>query len=357
MMQQSNPLADDKDVLKKLKMGLRIMLEGAKIETGQTPKEVIWTKNKAKLYRYEPTRKKQFPVPVLLVYALINKPYVLDLLPGASLVEYLVKQGFDVYLLDWGTPGEEDKHLSFEHYILGYMPRAVRKMLRAAHAQAYTLLGYCMGGTLSAMYAALFPEPPLKNLILLTSPIDFSPEHTGLYGVLTSEQCFDVDVLVDAFGNIPGAMVDAGNQLVKPTANIVGTYATMWDRIFQDQPMEMWLAIHKWVNDGVPFPGAAFNQWIRELYQQNKLVKDEYMLRGRTVHLAAIHCPILSIAGKRDHICTIGQAEAIMSAVSSEDTEFFVLNTGHVGLLTSPERRNGLWPKLSGWLGPRSQGG
>ncbi len=150
------------------------MLEGAKIETGQTPKEVIWTKNKAKLYRYEPTRQKLFPVPILLVYALINKPYVLDLLPGASLVEYLVNQGFDVYLLDWGTPGDEDRHLALDHYILDYIPRAARKMLQAAHAHEFTLLGYCMGGTMSAMYAALFPALPLKNLILLTSPIDFS---------------------------------------------------------------------------------------------------------------------------------------------------------------------------------------
>jgi polyhydroxyalkanoate synthase len=357
MVQQSSPRADNEEAFNKLKLGLDILLGEVKIETGRTPKEVIWRKNKAKLYRYKPTSKTQFPVPILIVYALINKPYVLDLLPGASLIEYLLGQGFDVYLLDWGTPGEEDKQLTFEHYILDYMPRVVRKMLRAAQAQEFTLLGYCMGGTMSAMYAALFPGQPLKNLMLLTTPIDFSPEYTGLYGMWTSEQVFNPDLLVEAFGNIPGELIDGGNKLIKPVAELVGTYSTMWERILNDKPLERWLAMNQWVNDGVPFPGAAFRQWIRELYQQNKLVKGEFTLRGRTVNLASIRCPILSIAGKRDQICSAAQAEAIMRAASSKEKEFFVLNAGHVGLLIGSDARNGLWPKLSGWLEPRSQGG
>src|SRR6266567_8356439 len=159
-------------LLRKYQKGMRIILEGAQAETGQTPKEVIWTKNKAKLYRYQPALPKRYSVPILFVYALINRPYVLDLMPGNSLVEYLVRQGFDVYMLDWGIPGDEDKNLSFEHYVLDYMPQAIRKMLRHAHAEEYTLMGYCMGGTMTAMYAALFPERPLRNLMLLTAPID-----------------------------------------------------------------------------------------------------------------------------------------------------------------------------------------
>src|SRR5437899_4622704 len=142
--------------LKKYETGMRILLEGAHANTGQTPKEVVWTKNKAKLYRYAPMAEKRFPVPILLIYALINRPYVMDLMPGNSLVEYLVNQGFDVYLLDWGTPGDEDKNLTFENYVLDYIPRAVRKVLRHSHAEELSLLGFCMGGTMTAMYAALF---------------------------------------------------------------------------------------------------------------------------------------------------------------------------------------------------------
>ncbi len=341
--------------MKKYRTGMQIMVEGAQAETGKTPKEIIWTKNKAKLYRYMPEAEKRFPIPILLVYALINRPYVLDLMPGNSLVEYLVQQGFDVYMLDWGTPGDEDAHLTFEHYVLDYLPRAIKKVLKTSHADEFTLLGFCMGGTMSAMYASLFPAAPLKNLILLTTPIDFSPEITGLYGLWTSEKYFDPDMLADAFGNVPGELVDTGNRLTKPVTNLIGTYVTMWDRILQDKPMDTWLAMNKWVNDGVPFAGDAFKQWIREFYQQNKLMKGEIQLRGRRVDLANITCPVLNIAGTKDHICAVPQAQAAMRLISSTDKEFFVLNAGHIGLVTGSEAKKGLWPKIRSWLEVRSR--
>jgi polyhydroxyalkanoate synthase len=343
------------EALKKYRTGMQIILEGAKAETGQTPKEVIWTKNKARLYHYVPTAQDEYPVPILLVYALINRPYVLDLMPGNSLVEFLVGKGFDVYLLDWGTPGDEDKDLSFENYVLDYIPQAVKKMLRNSHAGEFTLLGYCMGGTMAAMYAALFPGKPLRNLILLTAPIDFTPDDMGLFGLWTSEKYFNPDLLVEAYGNVPGELIDTGNRMLKPVTNYVGTYITMWERIMQDKSMDTWLAMSKWVNDGVPFPGAAFKQWIREFYQQNKLVKGEIKLRGRTVNLANITCPVLDIAGKKDHICTLPQAEATMRLISSQDKEFYVIDAGHVGLLTGSDARKKLWPKIQSWLEPRSQ--
>ncbi len=347
-------LSDIESALNKYRKGMEIILEGARAETGQTPKEVIWTKNKAKLYHYEPMVEKRYPVPLLLVYALINRPYVLDLMPGNSLVEYLVGHGFDVYMLDWGTPGDEDQNLSFEHYVLDYIPRAVKKVLRTAHAEEFSLLGYCMGGTMTAMYAALFPKP-LRNLILLTAPIDFTPDEMGLFGVWTSEKYFNPDRVVEAFGNVPGEFIDTGNRMVKPVTNYVGSYVTMWDRIMQDKSMDTWLAMNKWVNDGVPFAGEAFRQWIREFYQQNKLVKGEIKLRGRRVDLSNITCPVLNIAGKKDHICSLPQAEATMKYISSPDKEFFVLDAGHVGLLTGSDAKKTLWPKLLSWLELRSK--
>jgi polyhydroxyalkanoate synthase len=343
------------DAIKKYKAAMEIILEGAKAETGQTPKEIIWTKNKARLYHYEPTAPKVFPVPILLVYALINRSYILDLMPGNSLVEFLVSKGFDVYMLDWGTPGDEDKDISFENYVLDYIPQAVKKMLRNAHAEEFTLLGYCMGGTMSTMYASLFPGKPLRNLLLLTAPTDFTPEDMGLFGLWTSEKYLNPDMLAEAYGNVPGELIDTGNRMLKPVTNYVGTYVTLWDRILQDKSMDTWLAMSKWVNDGVPFPGAAFKQWIRDFYQQNKLVKGEIKLRGRTVNLANITCPVLNVAGKKDHICTLPQAGATMRFISSEDKEFYVIDAGHVGLLTGSDARKNLWPKIQSWLLPRSQ--
>lgn len=355
MSQNNTTQSDLESAFKKYRTGMEIVLEGAKADTGQSPKEVIWTKNKAKLYHYEPMVEKRFPVPILMIYALINRPYVLDLMPGNSLVEFLVSQGFDVFMLDWGTPGDEDKNLSFDDYVLDYLPRAVKKVLRATHAEEITLLGYCMGGTMTAMYAALFPDKPLRNLVLLTAPTDFAPDEMGLFGVWTNEKYFNPDRVVEAFGNVPADLIDTGNRLVRPVTNYVGSYVTMWDRIMQGKSMDTWLAMSKWVNDGVPFPGEAFRQWIRDFYQQNKLVKGEITLRGRRVDLANITCPVLNIAGTKDHICTLPQAEATMRLISSQDKEFFVINAGHVGLLTGSDARKVLWPKLLTWMASHSK--
>src|SRR5579859_3281890 len=143
---------------------------------GQTPKEVVWTLNKAKLYRYismVPPEQRR-PVPLLLVFALMNRPTILDLRPGASFIEYMVKRGFDVYLLDWGTPGPEDKHLKFDDYVLEYLPRAIRKLKSVSGSDTFSLLGWCIGAIITTMYAALRPNDGLRNLILLTAPLDFS---------------------------------------------------------------------------------------------------------------------------------------------------------------------------------------
>jgi polyhydroxyalkanoate synthase len=341
-------------MFEKYKMGMQMMLGETHVQTGQTPKEVIWTKNKAQLYHYKPEGKKRYPIPILCIYALINRSYVLDLMPGNSLVEYLVNQGFDVYLLDWGTPGEEDKNLGFEHYVLDYIARAVKKVLGHAHTEECSILGYCMGGTMSAMYAALFPDSALRNLILLTTPTDFTPENMGLYGIWMNEKHFNPDLLVEAFANVPGELINTGNRMVKPVTNYVGTYVTMWDRIMHDKPMKTMLAMNQWVNDGVPFAGEAFRQWIHDFYQQNKLAKGEVSLREQRVDLSHITCSVLNIAGKRDHICTLPQAEATMHLISSQDKEFFVLDAGHVGLLTSSDAKK-LRSKIDTWLGTRSQ--
>ncbi len=353
MTEKSTIPSDGDNFLEKYGQGLSIALEGAKADTGQTPKETIWTKNKTKLYHFQTGAEKKYRTPILIVYALINRPYVLDLIPGNSLVEYLSNEGYDVYMLDWGIPGDEDKDMTFEDYILDYMPRAARKVMRTAGTEKFTLFGYCMGGTMSAMYAALFPET-LKNLILLTAPIDFSKENIGLYATFTDEKYLDADLIADAFGNIPGEMIDTGNRMLKPVTNYIGTYVNMWERIFEEKPMETWLAMNKWVNDGPPFPGATFKQWIHEFYQQNKLVKGEISLRGRHVDLSKIDVPFISIAGKKDHICTVPQAEAIMDLISSKDKEFFVLDAGHVGLMTGRGAKKGLWPKLNEWLSEHS---
>ncbi|MGM7724194.1 class III poly(R)-hydroxyalkanoic acid synthase subunit PhaC [Metabacillus sp. Hm71] len=322
-------------------------------EVGLTPKEVIWTKNKAKLFRYVSDQPKKFKVPLLLVYALINKPYILDLTPGNSLVEYLVNRGYDVYLLDWGTPGYEDKTMKLDDYILDYIPRAVRKVLRTSQADEVSILGYCMGGTMTSIFAALHPELPIRNLVFMTSPFDF--EETGLYGCFLDERYFDIDNVVDTLGLIPPEMIDFGNKMLKPATNFFGPYVSLVDRANNEQFVKNWKLLQKWVSDGIPFPGEAYRQWIRDFYQQNKLIKGELVIRGRKVNLKNITANVLNMSAEKDHIAQPHQVKALMDVISSKDKEYVSLPTGHVSVTFGPKAVKITYPTVGDWLEKRSK--
>lgn len=355
--------------LRKYATGAHLILQVSEIETGRTPREVVWQEDKARLYRYKPAAEKRFPVPVLLVYALILRPYIVDLVPGNSLVEYLGNEGFDVYLLDWGVPGDEDRQLSFENYVLDYLPEAVEQVLSNSGAEELSLFGYCQGGTMSVMYASLFPGKPTKNLVLLATPVDFAPDNPGLFGlwsVLTSgkyfepDLFFDPDLVVETFGNfpanVPSRFTGAATSTLKPLADYYArVHARLWENVEQKKAFESFLAVSKWVDDGVPFPGEAFRRWIRDFYYKNKLAKGEFELRGRRVDLSNVECPVLNIAGEKDYISPLSQAEPTMDLVGSEDKEFLVLDAGHMGLMASPIAKEELWPRVRDWLESRSR--
>jgi polyhydroxyalkanoate synthase subunit PhaC len=338
---------------KKYATGAHIILQRNGVQTGRTPKGVVWQKDKVKLYRYESTAKKRFPVPVLLVYALILKPYILDLVPGHSFVEYLLGEGFDVYMLDWGVPSSEDKDLSFENYVLDYMPGAVERVLEDSRGEGLTLFGYCQGGTISAMYTALFARKPPRNLALLATPTGFASEDLGLFGVwILPWKYLDPDLVVGPSGNVPA---DRVGRFIESAARPPVGYANPWVNIVRRSFSDAFLAASEWVDDGVPFPGEAFRQWIRDFYQKNKLAKGELELRGQRVDLSNIECPVLSIAGSKDFICPLPQAETAMGLVGSQDKEFLVLDAGHVGLMAGSVAENELWPRVRDWLKPRSK--
>ncbi|MEC1740734.1 class III poly(R)-hydroxyalkanoic acid synthase subunit PhaC [Schinkia azotoformans] len=341
-----------KDSYMRIKRAFEIMLTEAEPEVGLTPKEVIWTKNKTKLYRYISNQPTKHKTPFLMVYALINKPYILDITPGFSLVEYLVNRGFDVYLLDWGTPGEEDKHMKLDDYILDYIPKAVKKVLKTSGADEISMLGYCMGGTMTSVFASLHPELPIKNLVFMASPFDF--ENTGLYGRMLDERYFNVDKVVETYGNVPPEMIDFGNKMLKPMTNFYGPYVSLMDRSQNQRFVDSWKLMQKWLTDGIPFPGEAYRQWIREFYQQNKLIKGELVVRGRKVDLSKIKANVLNISAEKDLIAMPHQVEALMDAVSSEDKQYVCISTGHISITFGPKAVRETFPTIADWLEERS---
>lgn len=323
---------------------------------GQTPKEVVWTLNKAKLYRYIPMvpPEQRRPVPLLLVFALMNRPTILDLRPGASFIEYMVKRGFDVYLLDWGTPGPEDKHLKFDDYVLEYLPRAIRKLKSVSGSDTFSLLGWCIGAIITTMYAALRPNDGLRNLILLTAPLDFSDKQCGGFVRWVNDQYFDADKLIEAYGNMPGELLDYGAKALKPVENYITNYLRLWDNLDDPKIVDSWHAMNTWVSDLVPLAGGAFLQLIRDLYRDNRLMNGTMVARGERVDVANIRAALLNIIATEDHIVPPGETETLMDKVASQDKQLLRIQGGHIGMMAGSQAIKRTWPQLEAWLEERS---
>ncbi|MGD9571644.1 MAG: alpha/beta fold hydrolase [Thermoleophilia bacterium] len=327
-------------------------IPNGRARAGTTPREVAWTRNKTTLYRYLPSRPRRHRTPVLLVYALINRPYVFDLLPGRSFVRHLLDEGYEVYLLDWGRPGWEDRGVGLDELIDEHLPDAVERMAAGAGAGGeYTILGYCMGGTMAAVHAALRPEG-LRNLIALTTPVDFADP--GPAAAWMDPRHLDATALAGSLGNISPSLVDLATKMLRPVANAVDAQLVLRERIARGDDLTFWRAVDQWVNDAVPFSGAAFVQWVGDFYQQNLLVRDALTVAGRSVRLSEITAALLAIAGSRDHLVPPQMARPLVDLVASPDRRYLELPAGHVGILVGSGARTDLWPEVTDWLDARS---
>lgn len=328
----------------------------SKARIAQTPKTMVWTLNKAKLYRYDssPGAKPRHRVPLLLVFAIMNRPYILDLRPGNSFVEFMVERGYDVYLLDWGSPGLEDKNLKFDDYALEYLPRAIRKVKELSNSEEFSMLGWCIGAIITTIYAALLPNEGLRNLLLLTAPLDFSNRERLTFAKWTDEKYFALDKVLAAFGNMPGEMIDYGAKALKPVENFLGTYWKLWDNLDDARAVTAWQAMHTWVTDNIPIAGAAYRQLITDLYRENLLIRNRMRIRNHIVNLSRIRANLFTVIAEGDHITPPCQSESIMEKVSSRDKQLYRIPGGHIGIMAGSAAHRTTWPHLETWLAARS---
>lgn len=328
-----------------------------KAQIAQTPKELVWALNKARLYRYVPMvpAESRYPVPLLLVFAIMNRPHILDLRPGHSFAEFMVRSGFDVYLLDWGRPGIEDRGMKLDDYAIEYLPRAIRKMKAVSGSNEFSMLGWCIGAILTTIYAALRPEDGLKNLLLLTAPLDFSDRSQVTFSRWTDKRYFDVEKILAAFGNMPGEMIDYGAKALKPIDNYITNYCKLWDNLDNPRAVEAWHAMNTWVTDNIPMAGAAYRQLIVELYRNNALIQNQLQVRGELVDLSKIQANLLTVIASGDHITPPCQSEAITGKVSSKDKETYHIPGGHIGIMAGSSAHRTTWPHIEQWLSARSR--
>ena len=314
-----------------------------------TPRDVLYRDGSAALLHFAgPDVAPAAPgTPVLIVPSLINRWYVVDLRPGASLVEGLVQRGIDVFCLDWGIPGDEDRYLTWDD-ILDRLHRAVSRTARAAGVDRVAVLGYCMGATLSGIYTALEPER-VAAFINLLGPFDFSA--AGPLANSVDPRWFDVDAIAAA-GNVSAMQMQSGFVAMRPTQSLA-KWVGFLDRAGDPAARESFAALEAWAGDNIPFPAAAYRTYIRELYQQNGLVNGTHRARGRVVDLGAIQCPVLSIVAERDDICPPAAACAINERCGSNDTEVLRTPGGHVGAVVGSRAATQLYPAVAAWLRDR----
>jgi polyhydroxyalkanoate synthase len=322
------------------------------VQVGTTPHEVVYEEDSLKLLRYRNEHSIDFAEPVLVCFALVNRPYILDLQPNRSVIRQLLKRGFDVYLIDWGIPTAADRTLRLQDYVCGFMKNVVNFVCCHSDSSKLNLLGYCMGGTMSAMYTALNPEQ-IKNLILMAAPIDFSGDDS-LLNIWTREENFDVDGLVDAFGNCPGSFLQSSFQVMKPVQNYVEKYVGFAEKMDDDAYLENYFAMELWANDNIPVAGETFREFVKHLYQQNQLVMGEFQLKNIPVKLQNITCPLLTLVAEQDHLVPPNSTLAIQHYVSSKFVHHMSINAGHIGLAVSSKAHKQLWPDAAMWIADHS---
>lgn len=316
--------------------------------SGQTKRKAIWKKNKSTLWYY-PAVKKKYETPVYLVYSLVNQPFILDLLPGKSFIEALVNNGFDVYLIDFGIPRYEDKDLTIDDYILDYIQKGARRVLMHSQAKDLTVMGFCLGGTLAAIYASIAKEP-IRNLILDVAPIEFSGwKIFDQWAEVIKGENLDFDAAIDAIGLIPSGFMEAGVRLITSPIYL-SPYLSLLNRADNEQYVAKWRLFNKWTKGHIPLPGGVLKQLFHDFAKGDKLVKGRLTIRDERVDLANIHSNLLVVASKFDRLVPQSTTEKIMELVSSADKTYQVIQGGHAALSSGGK----LPDYIQNWLPERS---
>ncbi|WP_435358220.1 class III poly(R)-hydroxyalkanoic acid synthase subunit PhaC [Haloarchaeobius sp. DFWS5] len=321
------------------------------VEVGETPSEVVYEENKLRLLHYESRTDEQHSVPILIVYALINRPYILDLQPDRSVIRTLLDNGFDVYMIDWDEPSNMDRSLTLDDYVNRYMDNCVDVVRERSGQEQVNVLGYCMGGTMSTMYAALHPEK-VHTLALMAAGLCFAGD-AGVLEMWGAEDYYDPEKVTDTFGNVPAEFLDIGFALMDPVQNYVTKYVRLYENVEDQDFIENFARMEEWLGDGIDVAGATYEQFIEDVYQDNKLYENELYLDGKHVDIQNIDMPVLQIVAEYDHLIPPNASKPFNDAVPSEDKTIMEFPTGHIGMSVSSRSHAELWPDVCEWFEER----
>jgi polyhydroxyalkanoate synthase len=339
------------DTTRKLEKTRNVLHNAGAIEVGSTPNEIVHEARLYRLLRYRPMVSKTAKTPILFVYALINRSYILDLQPDKSWIRNLLGQGFDIYLIDWKTPAQVDKYISFDDYVNEYIDDCVEFVRTKTSVNKITLHGYCMGATMSAIYSTVH-EDKIRNLATIAPVID-SNQDTTVLGNFSRH--LDADRMFNSIGNLPSEQLYALFSTLKPFKQGVNKYFNLVENIDNEEFVQNFLRVEKWLYDTPPIAGETFRQWITDIYQRNLLVANEMKIGNEIIDLSKIKIPLLNIVAEEDHLVSPQCSASLNDVVSSLDKRLMRFHTGHVGLIASSYSQNNVLPKVGQWIKARSQ--
>jgi polyhydroxyalkanoate synthase len=339
------------DLSRKLERTRSVLHNAGDIGVGTTPNEIVIDAKMYRLLHYRPMVSRTAKTPVLVVYALINKSYILDLQPDKSWIRNLLNQGFDIYLIDWKTPNQVDKYVSFDDYVNGYIDDCVEFVRTKSSIDKLTLHGYCMGATMSVIYTSLHQDK-IRNLATIAPVFDAEKDVTVLANF---SKHIDGEKILNSLGNLPYEQLYACYSALKPFKQGVNKYFNLVENIDNEEFVQNFLRIEKWLYDTPPIAGETFRQWVVDIYQKNLLAANEMKIGSEVVDLSKIQIPLLNIVAEEDHLVSPQCSAPLNDAVSSVDKRLMRFHTGHVGLIASSYSQNNVLPKVGQWIKARSQ--
>ncbi len=322
------------------------------VATDQLEKEVVFSIGKMTLVHYKPLVEpsKISKTPLMITYALINRQYMLNLQDDRSVVKSLLLAGNDVYMIDWGYPTAEDRYMTMDDHINWYMDDCVEYIRKATGAKKVNLMGICQGGTFSTIYTAINPNK-VNSLVTLVTPIDFQTNDALLF---RWGKDLAIDSMIDAYGVVPGSVMNFSYLILKPYTLSMDKYIKMAPKMYDREFLKNYIRMERWTFDSPDQEGETLRQFIKDLYQGNKLVKGELVIGDKKVDLKNIKCPVLMACGDADHLVPLSASEKFVDYVGSSDATYLHFPTGHIGMFTSSKSQKQIIPSITEWLAKRS---
>lgn len=332
--------------------GVEWLVRDPKTVVGRTPYDVIYQRDKLEVRRYRAgSVRPSHRVPVLLIPPLMVKPFIFDLHPGRSLVAFLLQRGFQVYLIDFGEPDDADAYVTLDHYVLDWIPAACRAVKADAHTRELSLLGYCMGGLFALAHTAANMDRSVRNIVSIGAPVDANK--MGLFAWMAKLAGGQVETLTRRIGNVPGGLSSAAFRLLTPMKNVT-RYADLFMNMWDHEYVNGFDAMNEWIKQFIDYPQNAFQQFVRDFIQHNKLVKGNLRFGRKVADLRRVKASLLVFAGRHDQIAPTAAVHAVLDAVGSTDKTFHLVDGGHMGVFAGAHAPERVWEPTAKWLALRS---